>query len=76
MLTLTDNQVQTFLLAARGARFEMVYLLALTTGLRVGELLGLRWSDLGWVSCRLQIKRQLQRLPERPERIGLAAHVW
>jgi integrase len=64
METLTDNQVQTFLLTARGARFEMIYLLALTTGLRAGELLGLRWSDLDWVTCRLQVKRQLQRLPE------------
>ncbi len=62
MLTLTDSQVQTFLLAARGTRFEMIYLLALTTGLRAGELLGLRWTDLDWVSCRLQVKRQLQRL--------------
>ena len=64
MITLNDNQVQTFLLAARGSRFEMIYLLALTTGLRAGELLGLRWADLDWVNCRLQVKRQLQRLPD------------
>jgi integrase len=62
MKTLTDTQVQTLLLAARGTRYEALYLLAVTTGIRQGELLGLRWSDLDWVTRHLSVQRQLQRL--------------
>jgi integrase len=62
MKTLTDTQVQTLLLAVRGTRYEALYLLAVTTGLREGELLGLKWSDLDWITRHLSIQRQLQRL--------------
>jgi integrase len=62
MKTLTDTQVQTLLLGVRGTRFEALYLLAVTTGLREGELLGLKWSDLDWITRHLSIQRQLQRL--------------
>jgi integrase len=54
--------VQTLLLAVRGTRYEALYLLAVTTGLREGELLGLKWSDLDWITRNLSIQRQLQRL--------------
>jgi integrase len=62
MKTLTDTQVQTLLLAVRGTRYEALYLLAVTTGIRQGELLGLRWADLDWVTRHLSVQRQLQRL--------------
>ena len=65
MKTLTDTQVQTLLLAVRGTRYEALYLLAVTTGLREGELLGLKWSDLDWITRHLSIQRQLQRLSEQ-----------
>jgi integrase len=42
-------------------RFEALYVLALTTGLRIGELLGLRWSDIDLDARRLRVSRQLQR---------------
>ena len=60
MKTLTDIQVQTLLLAARGTRLEVLYQLAVTTGLREGELLGLKWADLDWVTRHVKIQRQLQ----------------
>jgi integrase len=63
MKTLADTQVQTLLLAVRGTRYEALYLLAVTTGMRQGELLGLRWSDLDWVTRQVKVQRQLQRLP-------------
>jgi integrase len=46
MQTLTEEQANRFLEAAEGDRFHAVYVLALTTGMREGELLGLRWRDL------------------------------
>jgi len=47
-----------FLDLIRGRRFEPLYLLALNTGLRAGELLGLRWSDLDLARALLTLSRQ------------------
>jgi len=62
MKTLSDVQVRTLLSFAEGDRFEVLFWLAVTTGLRQGELLGLKWSDVDWTNRRLRIQRQLQRL--------------
>lgn len=40
---LTAEQARTLLEAVRGHRLEALYVLALSTGMRQGELLGLRW---------------------------------
>jgi hypothetical protein len=45
MRPLSEIEARVFLEAARGDRFEPLYVLAITTGLRRGELLGLRWDD-------------------------------
>lgn len=42
----TGDQVMAFLAAAHGERLLALFYLALTTGLRMGELLGLEWRDL------------------------------
>ena len=62
MKTLSDSQVRTLLSFAEGGRFEVLFWLAVTTGLRQGELLGLKWSDVDWTGRQLGIQRQLQRL--------------
>ena len=64
MHTLDNKQVRTLPLIFRDTRFECLLWLAEATGLRQGELLGLRWSDLDWQSHKLHIQRQLQRLKE------------
>lgn len=51
--------------AARSTRYEPLLWIDVTTGLRQGEILGLKWSDLDWVSRRLSIQRQVQRLRGR-----------
>jgi integrase len=56
------DQVRTFLAVTEGTRFEALYYLAVTTGLREGELLGLFWSDLDWETGQLRVQRQLQRV--------------
>jgi integrase len=62
MQILDVDQVRALLNAAQGDRLEALYYMAVTTGLRQGELLGLRWSDLDWESGRLQVQRQLLRV--------------
>jgi integrase len=56
-----EAQVNQFLFAAKGNRNEALYYLAVTTGLRQSELLGLKWSDLDWVKKTLSVQRQLRR---------------
>jgi len=43
---LTLRQVLNFFEVAKGDRFEALYMLAVFTGMRPGEVLALRWSDL------------------------------
>ena len=45
----------------RGERFEALYVLAITTGLRRGELLGLHWKDVDLESGVLRVGRALVR---------------
>src|SRR3954447_15044151 len=42
----TADEARRFLAAAKPDTYSPLWLLALSTGLRRGELLGLRWSDL------------------------------
>ena len=62
MKTLSAEQVIRLLNFSQGSRYEALYHLAVTTGLRQGELLGLRWSDLDWGTGHLRVQRQLQRV--------------
>lgn len=59
MQPLTSEQARAFVEAAKGDRYEVLYVLAVTTGLRRGELLGLKWEDLDLDAGVLRVKRAL-----------------
>ncbi|WP_333743140.1 site-specific integrase [Streptomyces ardesiacus] len=59
---LTADEARQFLAAARGHRLHALFELALHTGLRKGELLGLRWEDLDLAGGTASIRRTLQRI--------------
>ncbi len=59
MQVLTPAQVRTLLVAATADRLHALYWLAIHTGLRQGELLGLQWDDLDLRTGTLQVVRQL-----------------
>ena len=59
---LDATHVARFLEAAQGDRFEALYIVALTTGMRRGELLGLKWEDLDLERGYLRIQRSLDTL--------------
>ena len=42
---LDENQVLQFLIAAQDDRYEALYHVAIKTGMRQGELLGLKWLE-------------------------------
>jgi len=56
---LTPEQVKTLFEAAKGDRLEALYVLAVTTGLRQGELLGLKWDDVDMVAGTVSVRRTL-----------------
>lgn len=58
---LTQEQVACQLGTTRDHPAHALYVLAVTTGMRIGELLGLRWSDLDLDGARLTVRRALQR---------------
>src|SRR5829696_2801584 len=61
MRVLTPEQVNTFLAATREHPAHALYALAVTTGMRQGELLGLRWQDVELDAGRLAVRQALQR---------------
>ena len=62
MKFLTDVEVRQLLIAVQGNRNEALYQLAVTTGMRQGELLGQKWSDIDWATSTTHVKRQLVRI--------------
>jgi integrase len=57
---LSPAQVRALLTAARGQRNEALYAVAVHTGLRQGETLGLRWTDVDLDTCRLSVRGSLK----------------
>lgn len=60
--TLTKDQVIKFLGVAKKDRLYALYVLAITTGMRQGELLGLRWGDVDLDKALIQVKHTTQTL--------------
>jgi len=59
---LNEEEVLQFLITANGTQYECLYHLAIKTGMRQGELFGLKWSDLDWGNGYLRVQRQVQRV--------------
>jgi integrase len=59
---LSATQVNELLSAARGDRLEALYALAVTAGMRLGELLGLQWSDVDLKGRAVMVQHSLQEL--------------
>src|SRR5207244_2661824 len=65
MQALAPGHVIRLLEAAKGNRLEALYVLAVTTGLRQGELLGLRWDDIDFAGAALRVLHTLHELNGR-----------
>jgi integrase len=65
---LTGDEVRTFLASVAGDRLEALYVAAVALGLRQGELLGLRWSDVdldaGTVTVQHTLRLRTRELAE------------
>jgi integrase len=65
MQALTVEQVHKLLDATTGHYLEALFKLALATGMRRGELMGLKWQDINFAKSTLQIRRILTRVPSK-----------
>jgi integrase len=53
------EQARRLLEAAKGSRFETLLVMAISTGMRQGELIGLKWQDINFKERSLQIRRTI-----------------
>ena len=65
MRPLRPAEARRFLAAAEGHRLEAPFVLAITTGMRQGELLALRWRDIDRSARRVTVRHNLVRLDGR-----------
>src|SRR5215218_9116687 len=61
MKTLSAEETRCLLEATRGNKLEAVYVLAVHTGMRQGELLALKWQDVDLENATLSVRRTLTR---------------
>lgn len=56
----TAEQCRRFLKAAEGNRYYGVFLMAMTTGMRIGEVLGIRWQDIDLKNKKIMVNQKLE----------------
>jgi integrase len=66
----TKEEALRFLGLAKGNRLEAIFTVALSLGLREGEILGLRWKDVDLDAGRLEVAYSLQRIKRPGEKKG------
>ena len=62
MQTIPAEQLQVFLQEAKASGVYEMYYIELATGLRRGELLGLKWQDIDWKNGVIKVRRQVARV--------------
>lgn len=56
MQILTSPQINAFLSLEHGAKYQILFTMAIFTGARQVELLGLKWSDVDWNNRQIFIQ--------------------
>lgn len=64
---LSEAQQERLLAAAHGNPVEGILRLALGTGMRIGEITGLQWSDINWKKEELYVRTTLKQRRDRRE---------
>lgn len=53
----STSEINAFINAVKDKKYRTLFMLAIMSGARQGELLGLKWSDLDWFNSQLHIQR-------------------
>ena len=54
---LTSSEIQTFLDEVKEQKYRVLFLLAIMSGARQGEILGLKWQEIDWANNQVRIRR-------------------
>jgi len=54
---LTPAEINALLEAETDQQYRTLFMLAIMSGARQGELLGLKWSDVDWINSQIHIQR-------------------
>ena len=57
-----EDEATKFLEAAKADTYYALYVLAIMTGLRQGELFGLRWEDIDWKGSAIAVRRTVDNI--------------
>lgn len=68
MTVWSDEELAQFLEFTKNSRYYIIFLLAATTGMRRGEVLGVKWEDIDLSTGRLSVRRSYTR--------GLVGHIF
>jgi len=71
VLPLTADQIQILFKQIADDRLEALYIIAGTLGLRKGECMGLRWSDIDFESKSMSVRKQVQRIDGKEQLVDL-----
>jgi integrase len=65
----TPEEVRTFIESASGysALYDPLWLFLVGSGCRIGEALGLKWSDVDWEASTVLIERAIVHVKNKPE---------
>lgn len=61
---LTAEEQQIFVQAIKHHKFEMIFILALYSGLRQGELIALTWNDINFDECYINVNKTMAEVVE------------
>jgi integrase len=68
---ISTDEVRAIMAAVRGDDLEALYAIATSVGLRLAELLGLRWLDIEMGNGLIQVRRQLKVIDGAPLLVDL-----
>jgi len=61
------EQVKIFMEAVEHYRYHLVYFVCFTTGLRINEVLGLRWRDIDFDNMVIHVRNKIEKAGLNPE---------
>jgi len=63
MRVLSIEEAKTFLKFALPTMYGTLFAVAITTGMRPSECIGLKWQDVDWGRATVSVKRTLRKVP-------------